>query len=151
MPIHSEKRVLPYAPEELFNLVKDIEKYPEFLPWCIGLWVHEREEGEMGEILSAKMEIGFKIFRERFTCRVLAIPSSKDVPHRIDVSYVDGPFKYLKNHWVFNRTNIGTEIDFLVDFEFRTKIMEKIIGMVFTEAVQKMVHAFERRANSIYG
>ena len=151
MPTHSEKRVLPHAPEELFNLVKDIEKYPEFLPWCIGLRIHKREEGEAGEILSANMMIGFKLFREQFNCRVIAAPGSKKNPHRIDVSYVDGPFKFLKNYWVFNSINVGTEIDFFVDFEFQSKIMEKVIGIVFTEAVQKMVNAFEERAKIIYG
>ena len=151
MPTHTEKRVLPYPPEKLFNLVKDIEKYPEFLPWCLGLQILEHETNETEEILLANMVIGFKIFREQFCCRVIADPGVEGIPYRIDVNYLDGPFKFLKNYWVFHKINTGTEIDFFVDFEFRTKIMEKVIGMVFTEAVQKMVNAFEERARIIYG
>ena len=143
MPTHAEKRELPYKPEKLYALVADMEKYPEFLPWCIGLRVRKRE----GAVVTADMIIGFKMFREKFTTRV-----TLDPPHRINVEYLNGPFKYLNNHWIF--TPVGEnacEIDFYVDFEFRSRILQKAIGVVFNEAVKKMINAFETRANQIYG
>ena len=147
MPTHAEKRLSPHTPEQLYQLVADVERYPEFLPWCLGVRVRKREfvDGE-GDMVLADMVIGFKVFRERFTSKVVA-----KQPNRIDVTYTDGPFKYLNNHWVFNAVEGGTEIDFFVDFEFRAKILEKAIGVVFNEAVQKMVNAFETRATKIYG
>jgi coenzyme Q-binding protein COQ10 len=149
--MHAEKRLLPYTPEQLFDLVRDVEKYPEFLPWCQALRVRKRDATEAGEVLVADMVIGFKMFRERFTSRVEANPGLGATPPRIDVEYTDGPFKFLKNHWIFIAAEGGTEIDFYVDFEFRAKILEKAIGVVFNEAVQKMVNAFETRADAIYG
>jgi len=151
MPTHAEKRVLPYTPEDLFNLVRDIEKYPEFLPWCKELRIQKRELKGREEILSADMVVGFKLFRERFSSRVIARPSLEGMPYRIDVMYLDGPFKFLKNHWVFNGIKNGTEIDFFINFEFQNIIMEKVVGIVFTEAVKKMVTAFEDRARNVYG
>jgi len=149
--MHAEKRVLPYTPEQLFDLVRDVERYPEFLPWCQALRVRKRVPEGDGELVLADMVIGFKIFRERFTSRVLAKPATNDAPARIDVTYTEGPFKFLNNHWVFQPTDGGTEIDFFVDFEFSSRILEKAIGLVFNEAVQKMVNAFEARARNIYG
>lgn len=152
MPMHAEKRVLPYTPEQLFELVRDVEKYPDFLPWCQALRVRRHERTETGEIVIADMAIGFKVFRERFSSEVVSTPAGEDNPvPRIDVSYTDGPFRFLNNHWVFNPCDGGTEIDFFVDFEFRSKILDKAIGLVFNEAVQKMVNAFESRAAAVYG
>lgn len=153
MPMHAEKRFLPYTPEQLFELVRDVEKYPEFLPWCQGIRLRKREPAGdgAGELLLADMVIGFKVFRERFTSRVLSTPGDGANAPRIDVTYTEGPFKYLNNHWVFNRVTGGTEIDFFVDFAFNSRILEKAIGLVFNEAVQKMVSAFETRAKRIYG
>ncbi len=151
MPTHAEKRVLPYSPQQLFDLVADVEKYPVFLPWCLAVRVRKREtEGEIETSIS-DMVIGFKVFRERFTSRVTCTPG-----HRIDVTYEDGPFKYLNNHWTFNQLagpngEAHCEIDFFVDFEFRSKILQAAIGVVFNEAVRKMVNAFETRANALYG
>ena len=143
MPTHAEKRNLPYTPEELYALVADMEKYPEFLPWCIGLRVRKRE----GDTITADMIIGFKMFREKFTTRVILDP-----PNRINVEYLNGPFKYLNNHWIFNPVGENAcEIDFYVDFEFRSKLLQKAIGVVFNEAVKKMINAFEARAKEIYG
>ena len=151
MPTHAEKRLLPHTPDQLFRLVADVEKYPEFLPWCLAVRVRRREavpEGDGGgELVIADMAIGFKVFRERFTSRVEC-----KAPDRIDVTYTDGPFKYLNNHWVFEPAGDGQcEIDFYVDFEFRSAILQKAIGLVFNEAVQKMVNAFETRARALYG
>ncbi len=143
MPTHAEKRVLPYTREQLFDLVIEVDKYPEFLPWCLGCRVRKREE----DLVVADMIIGFKVFRESFTSKV-----SHKRPERIDVTYTDGPFKYLNNHWIFNDLGDGsTEIDFYVDFEFRSRILQAAIGAVFTEAVRRMIAAFEARAKDLHG
>jgi len=143
MPTHAEKRLLPYTPEKLYDLVSDVEKYPDFLPWCIALRVRSREV----KMINADMIIGFKVFREKFTTRVTLNPS-----RRIDVEYLDGPFKYLNNHWIFKPIDDGAcEIDFYVNFEFKSILLQKAIGAVFNEAVQKMINAFEARAHRIYG
>ncbi|OHC73555.1 MAG: ubiquinone-binding protein [Rhodospirillales bacterium RIFCSPLOWO2_12_FULL_58_28] len=143
MPTHAEKRVLSHTPEQMFDLVADIEKYPEFLPWCVSTRIRERNGNE----LVADMVIGFNIFRERFTSTV-----KLDRPGRIDVSYADGPFKYLNNHWIFNKVEGGKcEVDFFVDFEFRSGLLQKMIGAVFETAVRVMVSAFRKRARDIYG
>jgi coenzyme Q-binding protein COQ10 len=143
MPTHAEKKLLPYTREQLFDLVADIERYPEFLPWCVGARIRERTGNEIvGDLL-----IGYKMVRERFTSRVVL---SK--PDRIDVSYSEGPFKYLHNHWIFlPQPDGGTLIDFYVDFAFRSKMLQKIMEMFFTEAVKRMVAAFEARAHQLYG
>ena len=143
MPTHAEKRVLPFTPEQLFAVVADIEKYPEFLPWCIATRVRRRE----GKVVHADMVIGFKMFRERFTTKDMLDP-----PGRIDVSYHDGPFKYLDNHWIFEPHGDGhCELDFYIDFEFHSRLFQKMMGVVFNEAVRIMVSAFEKRARAIYG
>ncbi|MGB1547742.1 MAG: type II toxin-antitoxin system RatA family toxin [Alphaproteobacteria bacterium] len=143
MPTHAEKRHLPYTPEQLFDLVADIERYPEFLPWCLGARIRKRE----GNTVHADLVIGFKMFRERF--------SSVDVfdrPRRIDIRYTKGPLHYLNNHWVFERAaDGGCNIDFFIDFEFRSRLFQKMIGGLFNEAVRRLVQAFEDRAHAIYG
>lgn len=142
MPTHAEKKRLLYTPAEMFDLVADIEKYPEFLPWCVGTRIRSRE----GSLVVADMIIGYKMFRESFTSRV-----TLSKPDRIDVEYSDGPFKYLHNHWIFEPDGKGTCIDFFVDFEFKSRILQAMIGVVFGEAVRIMVNAFERRAETVYG
>jgi len=143
MPTHAEKRVLPYTPDQMYRLVAEIERYPEFLPWCIAARIRKREEA----LIVADLVIGFKVFRERFTSRV-----ELDQPGmRIDVAYAEGPFKYLRNHWVFLPHDEGCLIDFFVDFEFRSRILQKVIQTLFNEAVQRMVSAFEGRAHALYG
>ena len=144
MPTHAEQRVLPYRPEQLFDLVADIERYPEFLPWCVAARIRKR----VGDLIEADLVIGFKMIRERFTSRV-----QLDRPgHRIDVAYAEGPFRYLNNHWIFEPTPDGTcRIDFYVDFEFRSPLLKRIIGVLFNEAVRRMVAAFESRAHALYG
>ena len=142
MPTHAEKRFIHHTPEQLFGLVANVERYPEFLPWCIAARVRERE----GNVIHADLIIGFKMFRERFTSRV-----ELDPVRRIDVAYTKGPLKYLNNHWIFEPVEGGCVIDFYVDFEFRSRILQKMIGVVFNEAVRHMVGAFERRAHDLYG
>lgn len=143
MPTHAEKRILPYTPDQLYALVAGVEHYPKFLPWCLGARIRERSE----RLMVADLIIGFKMFRERFTSRVTLSPEAK----RIDVEYTDGPFKYLKNHWIFQPHPKGCEIDFYVDFEFRSKLLQKTIELLFNEAVKRMVSAFETRAKQLYG
>jgi len=141
MPTHAEKRYLPYSPSDLYELVADIEQYPQFLPWCIALRIRNRD----GNTLSSDMVIGFKMFRETFTTRVTLTPT-----RRIDVEYLNGPFRYLNNHWIFEEgENGGCMIDFYVDFEFRSVLLQKAIGVVFNEAVSKMINAFEVRADQV--
>ena len=143
MPTHAERRVLPYSPEQLYDLVADIERYPEFLPWCLAARIRKRE----GRTIHADLMIGFRMVRERFTSKV-----DLDPPRRIDVAYAEGPFKYLDNHWIFQPTaDGGTELDFFVDFEFRNRVLQKLIEVLFHEAVRRMVAAFEARARALYG
>ena len=120
MKTHSEKKHLPHTPEQMFELVSDIERYPEFLPWCISCRIRSREDNE----ILADMVIGYRMFRERFTSRVTLTE-----PERIDVAYSEGPFKSLNNHWIFLREQDGTcTIDFFVEFEFRSNLMQKLIN-----------------------
>ncbi len=143
MPTHAERRLLPYTADQLFNLVADVERYPEFLPWCLGARVRERSS----TAVVADLLIGFKMVRERFTSRV-----TLDRPRHIDVNYTDGPFRYLNNHWEFiPQPDGGCIIDFYVDFEFRSRMLQKIIEVLFNEAVKRMVGAFEGRARDLYG
>lgn len=142
MPTHAEKRVLPYTPAQLFELVAEVDRYPQFLPWCKSARIRTRQ----GNVLTADLVIGFRMFRERFTSRVVL-----DRPNRIDVAYTEGPLKYLNNHWIFEPHPNGTLIDFYVDFEFHSKVLQALIGVLFNEAVKRMVAAFETRARSLYG
>ena len=145
MPKHVDKKILPHTPEQMFALVSDVEKYPEFLPWCIATRIKKREDG--GTVLTADMVIGFKMVREKFTSQVIL-----NGPNQIDVNYFDGPFKYLKNNWKFDpHEDGGCVVDFYVDFEFRSIILEKLMGAVFGEGVKRMVSAFEKRAYELYG
>lgn len=142
MPTHAEKRLLRYTPEQMFNLVADVRRYPEFLPWCVGARVVSHTEDE----LLADLTIGFKMFRETFRSRV-----QLERPNIIRVRYENGPFRYLNNNWTFTPVEGGTEVDFFVDFEFRSRLLQAVIGTVFNEAVRLMVRAFERRAMALYG
>ena len=143
MPSHSEKRLLPYTPEQLFDLVADVECYPEFLPWCQVGEIRSREGGT----IVADLVIGFRMFRERFTSEV-----SLKRPERIDVRYRKGPLRHLHNNWVFQPHGEGQcMIDFHVDFEFRSRLLQALIGALFHEAFRRMVGAFEARARALYG
>ena len=142
MPTHAEKRVLRYTPEQMFDLVADVRRYPEFLPWCVGARIISRTEKEV----VADLTIGFKMFRESFRSQV-----TLDRPERIQVRYLNGPFRYLNNQWRFLPHPDGVEVRFFVDFEFRSRMLQMVIGTVFEQAVRLMVGAFERRAMNLYG
>ena len=142
MPQHTEKRFLPYSAEQLFDLVADIERYPEFLPWCVGARILRRD----GDVLKADVIVGFKMLRETFTSKVTLNRASD-----IQVEYQKGPFKHLDNKWNFVAMDGGCEIDFFIDFEFRSRLLRNIMGPLFGEAVRRMVDAFEKRAKAVYG
>ncbi len=142
MPTHAERQIVPYRPDQLFDLVADVASYPKFLPWCVGARVRTRTETE----LVADLTIGFGPFRETFTSRV-----SLDRPTGVKVRYENGPFRYLNNQWIFEPHERGAEVDFFVDFEFRSRILQAAIGLVFNEAVRRMVGAFLKRARDVYG
>ena len=142
MPTHAERQIVPFTPEQMFDLVADVGSYPSFLPWCVGARVRSRTETE----LVADLTIGFGPFRERFTSRV-----TLDRPNRVVVTYENGPFRYLNNQWNFLPRGAGTEVDFFVEFEFRSRILQAAIGVVFNEAVRRMVNAFLKRARDVYG
>lgn len=141
MPTHAERRFLPYPPEKLYALVADVQRYPEFLPWCTAC----RITSQKGNVITADLVIGFKMIRERFTSRVTLEPE-----HRIDVEYTSGPLRYLNNHWVFEPAPGGCVIDFYIDFEFKSRLFQRLAGVVFNEAVRRMVAAFETRAHAMY-
>ncbi len=142
MPRHTEHRFLPYTPAQLFELVADVKRYDEFLPWVTAVRVRSSSETEM----VADLIVGFGAFRERFTSRV-----SKHRPDQITVDYVEGPLKFLHNEWRFEPAEGGTNLGFTVDFAFKNRIFEAVAGQVFDRALRKMTNAFEERANALYG
>ena len=147
MPTHSEVKSLPYSANQMYNLVADVEKYSEFLPWCAAARIHKRYLKDQCEILEADLVISFKVFREKFGSRVTLWQDSCE----IDTEYLDGPFKYMKSNWAFSDTADGCQVEFFVDFELKNAILQRIIGVVFNEAMQRVVNAFEDRAAALYG
>lgn len=143
MPAHNETRRLPYTPEQMFDLVADVRRYPEFLPWVQAMRVRRDSETET----LADMIVGFKGLRETFTSKV-----EKVRPEHIHVDYVDGPLKYLRNDWRFRPDGAGGAlVDFSVDFAFKNRMFEMLAGQVFATALRKMIGAFEARAADLYG
>src|SRR5438552_8298353 len=143
MPRHSETKHLPYTPEQLFELVADVARYDEFLPWVVAVRVRSSSEKEM----VADLVVGFNAFKERFTSRVV-----KERPTRICVDYVEGPLKYLHNEWAFERApDNGANVHFSVDFAFKSRLFESLAGAMFDRALRRMTAAFEQRAAALYG
>lgn len=135
---------VPYSAAEMFALVADVERYPDFIPWCVALRIIERGEGTQ----LADMVVAYKVFRERFRSRVTLDP----LAGRITATYVDGPFRTLRNEWAFkDRPEGGSTIDFLIDFEFRNFILQATAQQVFDKAFSKMAEAFVKRAQAVYG
>lgn len=149
MPTHSETRHLPYTAQQMYDLVADVGRYPEFLPWTAAARIRREEPQPDGSVLmEADLVISFKVFRERFGSRVVLWPEAR----KIDTEYLDGPFKYMKSNWAFtDRADGGCDVYFFVDFEFKNAILQKIIGVVFNEAMMRIVRAFEARAKVLYG
>ncbi|ALC12839.1 type II toxin-antitoxin system RatA family toxin [Sphingopyxis sp. 113P3] len=143
MPRHHETRELPYSAEQMFALVTDIARYPEFLPWVVALRVRSEDESEA----VADMIVGFKGLRESFSCRV-----EKRRPSHVAVHYIDGPMRHLDNEWHFTPLEGGgCRVDFMVDFSFRNRLFETLAGQMFDKALRRMIAAFEERAAALYG
>jgi len=143
MPSIRETRRLPFSAEQMFDLVADVDKYPEFLPWVAATRVRDNSDTTM----TADMLVGFKAIREKFTSKV-----EKHRPDTIRVHYVDGPLRDLDNVWTFEPTDGGgCEIHFSVDFAFKSKMFEALAGQYIDRAFRKMVAAFEERAEALYG
>lgn len=143
MPRHAETRRLPYTPEQMFDLVADVGRYGEFLPWVSAVRVRSNSESEM----VADLIVGFKGLREGFTSRV-----EKDRPGHIRVDYLEGPLKHLHNDWKFRSDGEGgVLVDFEVDFAFKNRVFEMLAGQVFDRALRMMIGAFEQRAAALYG
>ena len=143
MPRHTEKRDLPYTPEQLFDLVADVRRYQEFLPWVAAVRIRSDSE----TLMIADLVVGFKSLKETFTSRV-----TKQRPRKILVEYIEGPLKYLRNEWGFEPDGKGgTHLDFCVDFAFKSRIFEALAGQMFDRALRRMIVAFEARAHAVYG
>ncbi len=143
MPTHAEQKTVPYTQGQLFTLIADVEQYPEFLPWCQACRITKKDEN----VIYADLVVGYKMIREKFGSRV-----TLDEPDHIHVEYLSGPMKHLSNHWKFIPEQNGScTIDFYVDFEFKSRILQGLTEMFFNEAVKVMVHAFEKRAKELYG
>lgn len=144
MPHHHERRVVPYTADQMFDLVADVERYPQFLPWCTAVRIRSRE----GNVFTADLLAAFGAFREKFTSRVTLHKTGRT----ITVEYLDGPFKHLKNNWKFEpQADGGCVVDFDIDFAFKSRALEMLISKVFTKAVMKMTAAFDTRAHALYG
>jgi len=141
MPRHRETRLLHYTPAQLFDLVADVGRYQEFLPWVAATRVRSNSETEM----VADLVVGFSALKETFTSRV-----RKERPREIEIDYIDGPLKYLHNRWVFIPAPGGTAVDFCVDFAFKNRIFEALAGKMFDAALRRMIGAFEERAAELY-
>ena len=148
MPVFKQQQISPYSVEQLFQLVADVERYPEFLPWCRAARIVSRQESEfLGELI-----ICFKHICENYTSRVQLFPAPAPEASRIEVAMTKGPFSHLVNRWQFTPLEQGgTQIDFFIDFGFRSRLLEKLIGPLFGSAAEKMADAFKTRANSLYG
>jgi len=147
MTRHSETRILPHTPDQMYALVADVESYPAFLPWTAAARIRSTTDAGDHQVILADLVISFKVFRERFGSRVTLWPGLR----RIDTSYIDGPFQHLDSIWTFAPAPGGCEVHFEVDFEFRNKLLQGAAGLFFNDAMQRVVRAFERRAGVLYG
>ncbi|MBN8827581.1 MAG: type II toxin-antitoxin system RatA family toxin [Sphingobacteriia bacterium] len=148
MPERKLHRISPYSVEQLYTLVLDIESYPEFIPWCTASRILSYNDKE----IIADLVIGFSGFREKYTSKVTKTPYSSDTKQaKVIVELMEGPFTHLDNFWVFTETENGTIIDFDISFKFNSKILEKVIGIMFEKALFKMIDSFEKRADQLYG
>lgn len=131
----------------MFALVADVEKYPEFLPLCEALKITSRKERDDKSLLIADMTVGYKAIRETFTSQVMLVP---EVP-RIEVQYLNGPFRYLNNVWTFLPAVDGCDVGFFIDYEFKSRMLGMLMGSMFDVAFRKFAQAFEERADQVYG
>lgn len=150
MPTHREHKILPYTPQQMYDLVLDIESYPEFLPWCAGARIWERKK----DYMMADVLVGYKMLREKFTSKVYFKPPAfaGAGSSEIQVEYLNGPLRHLHNGWIFLPEKPGQcLVDFTIDFEFHNKFLQGVIEGFFDKALKKMIDAFEARAHQLYG
>ncbi|MBB4094702.1 type II toxin-antitoxin system RatA family toxin [Ochrobactrum pecoris] len=149
MPQFTTVRRVHHRADQMFGLVADVEKYPQFLPMCEALSVRSRKERDGKALLIADMTVGYKLIRETFTSQVLLKPEE----NVIDVKYLDGPFRYLDNRWTFKPVGDGSECDveFFIDYEFKSRTLGLLMGTMFDLAFKKFSEAFEKRADQIFG
>jgi len=147
VPSFEMTRRVPFSAKQMFAVVADVERYPEFLPLCEDLHVRSREDVGGNSVLIATMSVGYRAIRESFTSRVTLRPERNE----IDVAYLDGPFSHLDNRWRFSDVPGGSEIHFFIDYAFASRLLAVVMGAVFDKAVRKYAEAFEARANANYG
>ena len=147
MPAFQSSRMVGYSPDKMFDLVADVERYPEFLPLCEGLTIRRRSTLEDGrEVLLADMTVGYKAIRETFTSRVTLDRSNL----RIDVEYVDGPFSHMENIWRFKADGVNSKVEFSINYQFKSRMLGLLMGGMFDQAFRRFADAFEKRAATIY-
>lgn len=149
MPEHTDIKHFDYTTRQLFDLVADVERYPEFLPWVKAVRITGRENDDF----TADVVVSFKHITEQYRCRVTTDPPKDDAsPGAVDVSLVSGPFHHLENNWRFKPCESGgCEVRFHVDFAFKSRLLDRLIGALFDRATLKMIHAFSTRAEALYG
>lgn len=147
MPTFQTRRRVAFSPQQMFDLVADVEKYPQFLPMCESLVVRSRAQQDDKTVLIANMGVGYKAIREHFTSRVTLHPGAP----RVLVEYLDGPFRHLENRWGFIPTPQGCEVDFYIDYDFRSPMLGILMGALFDKAFRRFAEAFEERARVVYG
>jgi coenzyme Q-binding protein COQ10 len=147
MPQFETVRRVVHGPDQMFALVADVESYPQFLPLCEALTVRSRRERDGVTLLVADMTVGYKALRETFVTQVLLKPAER----RIEVKYLEGPFRYLDNRWTFTATPDGCDVGFFIDYEFRSRMLGMVMGAMFDRAFRMFAEAFEKRADAVYG
>lgn len=147
MPTFETTRAVPFSAEQMFAVVADVERYPEFVPLCEALTVRTREQQGEETVLIATMSVGYRAIRESFTSRVVLRPQRKEIA----VTYLDGPFSHMNNRWTFRDTAKGSDVHFYIDYAFASRMLALVMGAVFDKAVRKYGEAFEERARVLYG
>ncbi|CCM75582.1 type II toxin-antitoxin system RatA family toxin [Rhizobium mesoamericanum] len=147
MPQFETHHSVPHSADQMFDLVADVEQYPQFLPLCEALSIRSRKERDGKVLLIADMTVGYKAIRETFTTQVLLNRAER----LIEVKYIDGPFRYLDNRWRFEETATGSNVHFFIDYEFKSRILGAVMGSMFDRAFRMFSEAFETRATKIYG
>jgi coenzyme Q-binding protein COQ10 len=141
MPHHEERATLRYSADELFAVVADVKDYPSFVPWCSGAHLHREDERE----ITAELVIGFGPFQESFTSQV-----TLDRPRQVLVHAVDGPLEHLTNTWTFTPDGEATQVEFIIDFQFKSHLLDHVASGMFHEAAARTMSAFESRVHLLH-